>query len=200
MNPNVAAFFFCLAAVAPLAAQAPADRPTMNPDQPAARSDSGSSFGIVTKDRPKGAKTEITAKKEATFDNATNIAEFIGTVVVKDVQFTLYCDKLKVTLNKDRKGLQLVEAFGDDRDRVIIVQETTDKTGKTKKAVGRATKAVYDPATGIVTLTGWPSVQHDINYLQGIEQGTVIKLHRDGQMDTVGGSRTTIIETGEATP
>ncbi len=78
--------------------------------------------GLTNKDRPKDAKTEITSKKQATFDNATSIAEFEGSVVVKDPQFTLFCDQLRVTLGKDRKGLQLVEAFGN----VIIVQENTD--------------------------------------------------------------------------
>ena len=78
----------------------------------------------MTKDRPKDAKTEITSKKQATFDNATNVAEFEGSVVVKDPQFTMFCDQLRVTMSKDRKGLQLVEAFGN----VIIVQDNTDES------------------------------------------------------------------------
>ena len=99
-------------------------------------------YGVkgLTKDRPKDAKTEITSKKQATFDNASSVAEFDGSVVVKDPQFTLFCDHLKVTLGKDRKGLQLVEAFGN----VIIVQENTDEAGKKSKATGRSGKAVYD--------------------------------------------------------
>lgn len=170
-------------------------KPSMNPDS----EDKKGAFGMggLSKERPKGAKTEITAKKQATFDNATSIAEFEGSVVVKDVQFTLFCDKLKVTLAKNRKGLQLVEAFGDARERVIIVQENTDSSGKVTKAIGRATRAVYDPLTGIVTLYGWPSVQHGINLLQGTEEGTIIKLDRDGKMETQGGNKTTIVETEE---
>lgn len=169
-------------------------KPSMNPDT----GEKSSPFGMgLSKERPKGAKTEITAKKQATFDNATSIAEFEGSVVVKDVQFTLFCDRLKVTLNKNRKGLQLVEAFGDARDRVIIVQENSDTAGKVTKAIGRATKVHYDPATGIITLSGWPSVQHDINLQQATEEGTIMYLDRNGKMDTKGGSKTTIVDSGD---
>lgn len=169
-------------------------KPSMNPDS----GEDKNPFGMAGMgERPKGAKTEITAKKQATFDNTTSIAEFEGNVVVKDVQFTLFCDRLKVTLAKNRKGLQLVEAFGDARDKVIIVQENTDAAGKVTKAIGRATKATYDPTTGIITLIGWPSVQHGINLQQATEESTIMTLDRAGKMDTKGGSKTTIVETGD---
>ena len=170
-------------------------KPSMNPD----KGESKNPFGMagLGGERPKGAKTEITAKKQATFDNTTSIAEFEGSVVVKDVQFTLFCDRLKVTLAKNRKGLQLVEAFGDGRDKVIIVQENKDAGGKVTKAIGRATQANYDPVTGIVTLTGWPSVQHDINLQQATEESTIMYLDRAGKMDTKGGSKTTIVDMGD---
>lgn len=169
--------------------------PSMNPDS----GEKKNPFGMagLGKERPKGSKTEITAKKQATFDNTTSIAEFEGSVVVKDVQFTLFCDRLKVTLNKERKGLQLVEAFGEARDKVVIVQENADASGKVTKAIGRATKVVYDPATGIISLFGWPSVQHDINLQQATEEGTIMYLDRAGKMDTQGGSKTTIVDSGE---
>ncbi len=179
----------------PAALRAQELKPSMNPDS----GEKAAPFGMgLGKERPKGAKTEITAKKQATFDNATSIAEFEGNVVVVDVQFKLFCDRLKVTLAKNRKGLQLVEAFGDGRDRVIIVQENTDAAGKVTKAVGRATRTVYDPETGIITLYGWPSVQHDINLLQATEEGTIIKLYRDGRMETQGGNKTIIVDGGES--
>lgn len=195
---NRLAFALCLTLAflaGPSALRAQELKPSMNPDS---GEKSSSPFGMgLGKERPKGAKTEITAKKQATFDNATSIAEFDGSVVVKDVQFTLFCDKLKVTLNKNRKGLQLVEAFGEGRDRVIIVQENTDTAGKVTKAIGRATKVLYDPATGIITLFGWPSVQHDINLQQATEEGTIMYLDRNGKMDTKGGSKTTIVDSGD---
>ena len=46
-------------------------------------------FNMVGGDRPAGAKTEITATKESSFDSEKNVAEFTGRVVVRDVQFTL---------------------------------------------------------------------------------------------------------------
>jgi lipopolysaccharide transport protein LptA len=171
----------------------PNEKPTMSPELGGGgSSEKKDPFGVkgLTKDRPKDAKTEITSKKQATFDNATSIAEFEGSVVVKDPQFTLFCDQLRVTLSKDRKGLQLVEAFGN----VIIVQENTDDAGKKTKATGRSGKAVYEPVSGDVTLTTWPSVQHDINMQVATEEGTVMILNRGGKMTTKGGSRTVIVD------
>lgn len=143
-------------------------------------------------ERPKGAKTEITATEMATFDNETSIAEFTGKVVVKDPQFTLFCDRLKVTLHKDRKGMQLAEAF----ENVIIVQENTDAAGEKIRSIGRAGKAVFVPDTGEITLTNWPQVQHGINNQVSTEQGTVMILNRNGRSHTTGGSRTVIVDTG----
>ena len=180
----------------PLFGAPPSEKPTMNPEL------SGSSLtekkdplgvGGLTKDRPKDAKTEITSKKQATFDNVTSVAEFEGSVVVKDPQFTLFCDQLRVTMSKDRKGLQLVEASGN----VIIVQDNTDDTGKKVKATGRSGKAVYEPVSGDITLTTWPSVQHDINMQVATEQGTIMILNRNGKMTTKGGSRTVIVDNSQ---
>ncbi len=197
MTPRhaLALLIAALTLVGSTALRAQDQSPSMDP----ATGKKSSPFGMtgLSQERPKGAKTEITAKKQATFDNETSVAEFEGSVVVKDVQFTLFCDRLKVTLNKDRKGLQLVESFGDDRDRVIIVQENTDASGKVTKAIGRATKAIYDPATGAVKLYGWPSIQHGINLQQATEEGTIMTLYRDGKMETLGGSKTVIVDSGD---
>ncbi len=173
----------------------PSEKPTMSPEVGSSSSEKKDPFGVkgLTKDRPKDAKTEITSKKQATFDNASSVAEFEGSVVVKDPQFTLFCDQLKVTLGKDRKGLQLVEAFGN----VIIVQDNTDEAGKKVKATGRSGKAVYEPVSGDVTLTNWPSVQHDINMQVATEEGTVMILNRSGKMTTKGGSRTVIVDNNQ---
>lgn len=167
------------------------DGASMNPDS----SDKGGmGLNPLMKERPKDAKTEITAKKQATFDNAANLAEFEGSVIVQDPQFTLYCDKLKVTLNKNRKGLQLAEATGN----VIIVQNNKDEnTGKVVKSVGRAGKAVYDPESGNITLTIWPSVQHDMNMQVATEESTVMVLNRNGKSTTTGGSKTIIVDSGD---
>lgn len=172
------------------------ESPTMSPGAEAPKP-AGDPFGmkIFTKDRPEDARTEITATKEATFDNASSIAEFEGRVVVKDPQFTLFCDKLKVTLNKERKGMQLAEATGN----VSIVQENTDSSGKPMKSIGRGGKAVFEPASGDVTLTVWPQVQHGMNNQVATEAGTVMVLNRDGKSRTTGGSKTVIVDTGSET-
>lgn len=191
-----ATLLFIIIGCRPLFAAPPNEKPTMNPEMGgSASTETKDPFGVkgLTKDRPKDAKTEITSKKQATFDNATSVAEFEGSVVVKDPQFTMFCDQLRVTLNKDRKGLQLVEAFGN----VIIIQDNTDDSGKKVKATGRGGKAVYEPVSGDVTLTVWPSVQHDINMQVATEQGTIMILNRGGKMTTKGGSRTVIVDNSQ---
>jgi lipopolysaccharide transport protein LptA len=146
-------------------------------------------------DRPKDSKTEITATKQATFDNAASVAEFEGKVVVRDPQFTLFCDRLKVSLAENRKGIKTAEALGN----VTIVQENTDAEGQKIKSIGRAGKAVFEPSSGRVTLTVWPQVQHGINNQVGTEEGTVMVLNRDGKSTTTGGSKTMIVDTGTET-
>lgn len=187
--------FSLLLLASPVFAQT-GDAPSMNPDG-RTKSETGAGGGLglqgLTKERPKNAKTEITAKKQATFDNSTNIAEFEGSVVVVDPQFKLFCERLKVTLGPNRKGLDLVEAFG----KVIIVQDNVDASGKVTRATGRAEEAIYDPKTGNVTLKVWPSVQHGINLQEATEAGTVMILNRAGKSETKGPSKTSIVETGE---
>lgn len=183
-----------LLAAATLSAAPDSNTPTMNPEEPKT-SEKKNPFGVnlLGKERPKDAKTEITAKKQASFDNASNVAVFEGGVVVKDPQFTLFCDLLKVTLRPDRKGMKLVEATGN----VIIVQENTDTSGKTAKSIGRGGKAVYEPDTGLITLTIWPSIQQGFNNHISTEEGTIMKLDREGKSETIGGSKTVIGNTNE---
>lgn len=200
MMRHLFAAFFCLATLHPVAAQTNDNKPSMNPEAGKTAGDAKSDplgMGDLTKGRPKDAKTEITAKKEATFDNASSIAEFEGSVVVKDPQFTLFCDRLKVTLNKDRKGLELVEAFGNTDNSVVIIQDNVDDSGKKVRSVGRATYATFNPATGDVTLKGSPSVQNGPN-LQVGDKDTIIILNRNGKMRTIGSSVTRIIDTSAA--
>jgi len=193
-----ACLFLLCAAVSPILRAADEPSSSATSSTTASGDKKNDPFGMgLTKGRPKNAKTEITAKKEATFDNATSVAEFTGNVVVKDPQFTLFCDRLKVTMAKDRKGLQLVEAFGDAKDGVIIVQDNKDDSGKTVQSIGRAKMAVYDPNTGDVTLSYWPSVQHDINLQISLEEGTIMKLNRSGRLTTTGPSRTVIVDKGD---
>ena len=64
---------FCLALLAvPAWSAPPTEKPTMSPELSGGSSEKKDPFGVkgLTKDRPKDAKTEITSKKQATFDNA----------------------------------------------------------------------------------------------------------------------------------
>ena len=149
-------------------------------------------FSPLASDRPTGALTEISAKEEASFDSAKNIAQFSGAVVVKDPQFTLKCDTLTVKLRADRKGIETAEARG----KVVIMQEKTDPESKDERAVGRAENVVYNPAKGEVTLSGWPSIRQGINNQVATEASTVMTLRADGQSRTTGGSKTVISDTG----
>ena len=145
------------------------------------------------KDRPANAETIITSREQTTFDNKTGEAEFIGSVVVKDPQFTLTADRLKVFLNPERKGLQRVEASGN----VVIRQENQDAKGDNVVSVARAGKAIFYPDTGDVDLTEWPQVTQGINTHVSTEAGTRMILNRAGKINTVGSSRTLIIDNGE---
>ena len=197
MNRPLLAPTLCVLAGLNLLTAAPGDAtPSMNPrasESPQSKNPFG--FGDLGSERPKGAETVITAQKEATFDNNANQATFEGSVVVKDPQFTLFCDRLVVTLDKDRKGMELTEAFG----KVIIVQENSDPDGQSVKSTGRGGKVVYRPDTGDVTLTESPSIQSGINMQIG-EPNTVMILNRNGKSKTIGPSKTTIVDTSTQTP
>lgn len=171
-------------------------KPSMSPGTGTnAPSDSPFGMKMLSKDRPKDAKTEITATKQATFDNVKSFAEFEGKVVVKDPQFTLFCDRLQVALSENRKGIKVATATGN----VTIVQENVDAEGKKIKSIGRSGKAVFEPESGNITLTVWPQVQHGINNQVATEEGTIMILNRSGKSNTTGGSKTVIVDTGTET-
>jgi lipopolysaccharide transport protein LptA len=147
-------------------------------------------LGPLADNRPPGAKTEITAQKEATFDEKNNTAVFIGTVRVSDPSFLLASDRLTVILTADRSGIERAVAEGN----VVIVQRTEGE-GENKGAVGRAQRAEYVPAEGRATLSGSPQIQQGINRHIATSPGTRMILHRDGRASTVGPSRTVITDT-----
>ena len=146
-------------------------------------------FGALSKDRPKGSTTEITAQKEATFNEKDNQAVFIGDVKVKDPAFLLSTDRLTVFLNKERSGIERAVADGN----VVIVQQTSNPGEK--GAIGRARQAVYVPSTGLVTLSGWPEVQQGINRHIATTPATRMVMNRDGRATTEGASKTVITDT-----
>jgi len=144
-------------------------------------------------ERPKNARTIIESDDGATFENASNSAEFTGHVVVRDPQFDMTCDKLHVELRPDRKGLQKVIAIGN----VVITQEKKNDHGDVIKSVGKCGKATYDPTSGDATLEDWPQVQQGINNQIATQQSTVMILNAKGRSRTIGSSRTMIVDQGE---
>jgi len=147
-------------------------------------------LGPLADSRPLGAKTEITAQKEATFDEKRNTAVFVGKVRVSDPTFLMAADRLTVTLSADRSGIDRAVAEGN----VVIVQRTS-KDEEGKGAIGRAQRAEYIPGAGKATLSGSPQVQQGINRHIATSPGTRMILHRDGRAITVGPSRTVITDT-----
>ena len=146
-------------------------------------------FGALSKNRPKGSVTEITAQKDALFNEKENKAVFTGDVRVKDPAFLLSCDTLTVFLLKDRSGIERAEAQGN----VVIVQQAANPSEK--GAIGKARQAVYVPSTGEVTLIGWPEVQQGINRHVATTPNTRMVMNRDGRATTEGASKTVITDT-----
>jgi lipopolysaccharide transport protein LptA len=146
----------------------------------------------ATADRPKNARTVIEGDNGATFENASNTADFAGHVSVKDSQFDLSCDKLHVIMRADRKGLQKVVATGN----VVIVQEKRNDRSDLVKSIGKCGKATYDASTGDVTMEEWPQIQQGINTQIATQQNTIMILNAKGRSRTIGGQRTMIVDQG----
>jgi lipopolysaccharide transport protein LptA len=181
-----------LLAFAPIAfgqSNTPSTRASITAGEPAESKDA-LGLGVLGKNRPKDAKTEITAEKEATFDNAQGLATFVGKVIVRDPQLVLTCDKLVVTLDKNRKGMEKAEATGN----VVIVHEGVEN-GKPVKSICRSKVAIYEPTKGDLLLLVWPQIQQGINLHISTEEGTRMTLNREGRMNTQGGNKTVISDT-----
>ncbi len=150
-------------------------------------------FNFGKQARPQDARTVIDAQDGAWFDDARNTVEFFGKVVVHDPQFTLTCNRLNVMMNKNRQGLQLVTATGN----VNIEQQGNNDSGEKVMSAGKAEVAIYEPATGDITLKGWPQVQQGKNFQVATEEGTVMVLNSKGTFRTKGQTRTMILDAGE---
>lgn len=84
---------------------------------------------------------------------------------------------------------------------VTIIQDKVDpKTGKVQRYIGKGAKAVYDTATGDVTLTGWPQIQQDTNTHVSLSEHTVMVINRAGTIRTHGPSTTTFTQAPEPSP
>lgn len=162
-----------------------------------AEGETGSSLSDVwkvglggSKPRPKNARTIIDNEDGAWFDDTTNALEFKGNVVVNDPQFHLFCDRLYAVMNANRQGLQKIIATG----KVVIEQENTNDQGNVVKTIARAGEAVYEPATGDITLKEWPQIQQGMNCQVAIEEGTSMILNNKGTFRTLGQSRIIVVD------
>lgn len=164
--------------------------------------------------------TEITAR-EATFDNRTREASFTGEVVVKDPEFGLSCEKLNIYLRKPAEAPSVGAApnpkpqngadAGSGIEKaiaevdVIITMEKPDANGKPQRYIGRGKKAIFDNASGVLTLSGWPQIAESVSgsvskQILSREEGCVIIIDRAGKIDVKGYHTSTLKEVGAAEP
>ena len=69
---------------------------------------------------------------------------------------------------------------------VTINQDKIDPDGTVSHNLGHCRKAVYEAATGFITMTGLPDVQQGMNTCVALADDTVIVLNRAGQMQVYG--------------
>lgn len=154
----------------------------------------------------KRVETEIQSEGEATFDAEAHTASFTGGVTVTDVRFKMKSDRLTVFLTKPAKDAPKAEkgeGLGGGVERAVaegsVTIEQAAKPGgqDAQQVTGRAAKAVFEPKTGIVTLTGSPVVRRGPNEHVGTSPSTVMIIGRDGSLSTKGPSKTVLRDTGK---
>ena len=207
----------------------PAANPLFNPagtpgdigKSPTAKVD-GAPTNIGTPGDKKTKEPTIITALEATFDNRANIAVFVGSVIVKDPQFNVDCDKLTAFLKHDDKdakaaapkpatpapatptpaagvkkqsgGLDKAIAVTTSERRVIITQDKVESDGSITHGIGIADRAEYFSTSGDIFLYGMPDVTQGTNRCIATAPETWMKLNRDGRMYAYGPHRTIIID------
>ena len=79
--------------------------------------------------------TEITSA-EATFDQKANIAVFVGSVVVKDPEFNVVCDKLTAFLKHEEKSAPAASGAGDGKTPAPVTLSPNGGAAPAKKGGG----------------------------------------------------------------
>ncbi|MBS0659276.1 MAG: hypothetical protein JSR82_13625 [Verrucomicrobia bacterium] len=153
-------------------------------------------------------ETEIQSEGEATFDAEAHTASFTGGVTVTDTRFKMKSEKLTVFLTKPAKDAPKSETkpegLGGGVERAVaeggVTIEQAPKPGQPdgQQVTGRAAKAVFEPKTGQVTLSGSPVVRRGVNEHIGTSPNTVMIIGRDGSLRTSGPSRTMLRDTGKS--
>lgn len=139
------------------------------------------------------AKTEITATEGATADLKNRTATFSGDVRVIDPRFQMKTRSLSVLFSKEPAGLERAIASGG----VVIIQMQTDGK-KSDPAVGKAERAVYEASTGDIELSGYPTLEQGLNRHVATSAGTRMILNREGNLRTIGPSKTEIIDRNQS--
>lgn len=144
---------------------------------------------------PAPTKTEITATEGATADLKNRTASFSGDVRVIDPRFQLKTRNLSVVFSKDPAGLERAIASGG----VLIIQTSTGAGGKkSDPAIGKAERAVYEASTGDIELSGYPSLEQGQNRHVATSASTRMILNREGNLRTIGPSKTEIIDRNQS--
>ena len=89
-------------------------------------------------------------------------------------------------------GIDHAEALG----HVIILQKRAPtKPGEEEKvSIGRGDKGTFDNKTGDMVLYGMPEIEQNGNSHSATSPDTVMTIHKDSSLDTVGPSRTILIQ------
>jgi lipopolysaccharide export system protein LptA len=153
--------------------------------------------------------TEITAL-DLDLNNQESTGVFTGNVQVLDAEFHLSSDKLTAFLRKapskqrpqaqgSKAPLDAVRESSETREEkegtlekavaeasgenwVVITQNKPEPDGSLRRSTGRGKKAVYDSKTGGMTLTEWPSLEHQQNTIEATRDNSVITLNRSGEL------------------
>ncbi len=161
--------------------------------------------------------------QDTDFQEKLHVAVFTRNVVVNNASFNLLCDKLTAymahktpaekaaaaaakiaaTPTPTPGGKKSMMPAGGDNDAleravaegsVQISQDKMDDSGNITHSVGHGKKAVYEKATGTITLTGMPDVQQGDNLCVATSESTVIYMFRDGRTRADGPHKITIKE------
>ena len=140
---------------------------------------------------------------------------------MKDPEFGLSCEKLSIYLKKPVEPPPVGAApnpkpqngadAGSGIDKaiaevdVIITMDKPDANGKPQRYIGRAKKAIFDNASGVLTLSGWPQITESMSgsvskQILSREEGCVIVIDRAGKIDVKGYHTSTLKEVGAAEP
>ncbi len=159
-------------------------------------------------------ETEIKSNGDANFDAEAHTATFVGGVTVTDARFSMHSEKLTVFLLKPAKDGATptpapagAKSPGGSIERAVaeggVTIDQSPKPGvatgdESQRVTGRAERAVFEPKTGSVTLTGSPVVRRGTNEHIATSAATVMVITREGGLKTTGPSRTIIRESGNS--